>query len=59
MPAHFNSNLETWIESNVSNNVVAVGWSQKYHDIMLKPVEFMSKKCLPQNAIKRYMIKNF
>ena len=41
---HFDSDEKTWIESDVSNYVIAGVLSQVGNDDVLKPVAFMSKK---------------
>ena len=47
MLAYFNPDLDTWVESDASDYVVAAVLSQKHHDGMLRPVAFMSKKMSP------------
>ena len=42
--AHFNPDLETWVESDASDYVIAAVLSQKHSDGTLRPVAFMSKK---------------
>ena len=53
MLAHYDSSLETWVETNASDFVVARVLSQK-HDKVLKPVAYFSKKMNPAEC--NYMI---
>ena len=45
--AYFNPDLETWVESDALDYVIAVMLSQKHPDGILRPVAFMSKKVSP------------
>ena len=51
--AHFNPELETWVETDSSDFVAAVVLSQM-HDGVLKPVAYYSKMLTP--AERNYMI---
>ena len=51
--AHYNSSLETWVETDASDFVVAGVLSQK-HGKVLKPVAYFSKKMTPAEC--NYMI---
>lgn len=42
--AYFNFNLETWVECNSSDYMIAVVLSQKQQDRILRPLAFMFKK---------------
>ena len=53
MLAHYDSKLETWVETNASDFVVAGVLSQK-HGKVLKPVAYFSKKITPVEC--NYMI---
>ena len=52
--AHYDSKLETWVETNASNFVVAEVLSQMHGDRVLKPIVYFSKKMIP--AEWNYMI---
>lgn len=45
--AHFDPNLKIWLETDVSNYVVAAVLSQEGSDEILRPVAFLSKKMTP------------
>lgn len=47
MLAHFDPDLETWIESDASDYVVAAVLSQRNKEGVIRPVAFMSKKMSP------------
>ena len=51
--AHYDSSLETWVETNASDFVVAGVLSQKHGEV-LKPVAYFSKKMTPAEC--NYMI---
>jgi len=44
--AHYNPDLQNWVETNASNYVVAGVLSQMHGDV-LKPVAFFSKRMVP------------
>ena len=44
--AHYNLSLETWVETNVSDFMVA-GVLSQMHDNVLKSVAYFSKKMMP------------
>ena len=52
--AHYDLKLETWVETNVSNFVVAEVLSQMHDGGVLKPVAYFSKKMTPAKC--NYMI---
>ena len=47
MLAHFNPDLETWVEFDASDYVMATILSQKHHDGILRLAAFMFKKISP------------
>ena len=51
---HYDSSLETWVETDASDFVVAGVLSQKHGDRVLKPVAYFSKKMTPAEC--NYMI---
>ena len=51
--AHYNSSLETWVETDASDFVIARVLSQKHGEV-LKPVAYFSKKMTPAEC--NYMI---
>ena len=53
MLAHYDSKLETWVETDASNFVVA-GVLSQMHGEVLKPVAYFSKKMTPAEC--NYMI---
>ena len=53
MLAHYDLSLETWVETNASNFVVAEVLSQKHGEV-LRPVAYFSKKMTPAKC--NYMI---
>lgn len=44
MLIYFNSNLKTWVESNILNSVVAAILSQKHYNRMSRLIIFIFKK---------------
>ena len=52
--AHYDSKLETWVETDASDFVVAGVLSQMHGDGVLKPVAYFSKKMTPAEC--NYMI---
>jgi hypothetical protein len=48
--AHFDPDLETWLETDASDYVVAAVLSQRGRDGELHPVAFLSKKMSPQEC---------
>ena len=45
--AHYNPDLQNWIETDASNYVVAGVLSQMHNDGILRPVAFFSKRIVP------------
>ena len=48
--AHFDPDLETWLETDASDYMVAAVLSQRGRDGELHPVTFLSKKMSPQEC---------